>query len=391
MLTEYFLKIATKGNHNYTDKNVRERVGYASGFVGLFVNLFLAILKFITGLAMHSIAVTADAFNNLADSASSIMTIIGFKLSNAPPDKKHPHGHGRIEYLTALMIASMVMVVGFQFIKSSFDRIINPRAIEFQVIPFILLVISISLKVWLGLFNRKLGNKISSAALKATSADALGDVIITSVVAFSLLLSLVTELPVDGYIGILVSIFILYSGFSLVRETLSQLIGEAPDEELIKELTESVLSYDYILGVHDLIIHNYGPGRVMATIDAEIPHDIDVVTIHNIIDQAERELCEKFNLHLVIHMDPVGFHSKEAISIMNKIKNKIKKEKFVKSMHDFNVIEEEGNKVVVFHVAIDGNKVHKQFSQEDFKEELVQLIGGMDKDLSCNIIIDMEY
>lgn len=391
MLTEHFLNLATKGNNNYSDEKVRGRVGYIAGFVGLFVNLLLSILKLVTGLIMSSIAVTADAFNNLSDAASSIMTIIGFKLSNAPPDKQHPYGHGRIEYLTALMIAFMVMVVGFQFIKSSFDRIINPKAIEFQIIPFILLVISISLKIWLSFFNKKLGDKISSAALKATATDALGDVIITSVVAFSLLLSLITEYPIDGYIGILVSIFILYSGFSLVKETISQLIGEAPDENLIKELTEGVMSYDYILGVHDLIVHNYGPGRVMATIDAEIPSDIDVVTIHNIIDQAERELSEKFNLHLVIHMDPIGFQSKEAVKIMNKIKNRVKKEQFIKSMHDFNIIEDNGNKSVVLHVVLDGNKTDKQFSEEEFKGELSELIKGINPNLGCNIIIDMEY
>lgn len=391
MLTEHFLNLATKGNNDYSDEKVRGRVGYIAGFVGLFVNLLLSILKLVTGLIMSSIAVTADAFNNLSDAASSIMTIIGFKLSNAPPDKQHPYGHGRIEYLTALMIAFMVMVVGFQFIKSSFDRIINPKAIEFQIIPFILLVISISLKIWLSFFNKKLGDKISSAALKATATDALGDVIITSVVAFSLLLSLITEYPIDGYIGILVSIFILYSGFYLVKETISQLIGEAPDENLIKELTEGVMSYDYILGVHDLIVHNYGPGRVMATIDAEIPSDIDVVTIHNIIDQAERELSEKFNLHLVIHMDPIGFQSKEAVKIMNKIKNRVKKEQFIKSMHDFNIIEDNGNKSVVLHVVLDGNKTDKQFSEEEFKGELSELIKGINPNLGCNIIIDMEY
>ncbi len=390
-MTEYFLNLATKGNNNYSDEKVRERVGYTAGFVGVFVNLLLSILKIITGLAMSSIAVTADAFNNLSDTASSIMTIIGFKLSNSPPDKEHPYGHGRIEYLTALIIAFMVMIVGFQFIKSSVDRIINPKAIEFQVIPFILLVISISLKIWLSFFNKKLGDIILSSALKATATDSLGDVIITSVVALSLLLSLVTEYPIDGYVGILVSIFILYSGFSLVKETVSQLIGEAPNEDLIRELTKGVLSYDYILGVHDLIVHNYGPGRVMATIDAEIPSDIDVVTIHNIIDQAERELSEKFNLHLVIHMDPVGFQSKEAIKIMNKIKKRIKKDPFIKSMHDFNIIKDNGNKVVVFHVVVDGNKSDKQFLEEEFKGELVELIKDINPDLDCNIIIDIEY
>ena len=391
MFTKYFLNLAAKGNHNYSDKDVRERIGYTAGLVGVFVNLLLSILKLAVGLTTSSIAVTADAFNNLSDTASSIMTVIGFKLSNVPPDKEHPYGHGRIEYLTALMIAFMVILVGFKFVKSSVDRIINPKVIVFQVIPFILLVISISLKIWLSIFNRKLGNKISSAALQATATDALGDVIITSVVAFSLLLSLFTNYPIDGYIGILVSTFILYSGFSLVKETVSHLIGKAPDKDLIDELMDEILSYDYILGAHDLIVHNYGPGKVMATIDVEIPFDIDVVTIHDIIDQAERELSERFNLHLVIHMDPVGFQSKETVEIMNKIKNRIKKDEFIKSMHDFNIIEQNDNKVVVFHVVVDGSKIDRQFSGEKYKEELAEIIKGINSALDCDIIVDTEY
>ena len=228
-MTDFLLKLATKGNKDYTDKKIRGRIGYISGIVGLFVNLLLSVLKLVIGLMTSSIAVTADAFNNLSDAASSIMTIVGFKLSNAPPDKEHPYGHGRIEYLIALMIAFMVMIVGFQFIKSSINRIINPKTIKFEWISFILLVISISFKLWLSFFNKNLGNKISSSALKATAIDALGDVFTTSVVAFSLLVSFVSDYPIDGYIGVLVSILILYSGFSLVKETISPLIGEAPE------------------------------------------------------------------------------------------------------------------------------------------------------------------
>lgn len=391
MLTEYILKLGTKGNHDYTDKETRGKVGYISGIVGLFINLFLSILKLAIGLMASSIAVTADAFNNLSDAASSIITIVGFKLSNAPPDKKHPYGHGRIEYLTALMIALMVMLVGFQFVKSSVDRIINPQPIVFKWISFILLVISISLKIWLSAFNRKLGNKISSAALKATATDALGDVFTTSVVALSLVLSLITDYPIDGYIGVIVSLLILYSGFSLIKETISPLIGEAPDEELIKSINKGVLSYDYILGVHDLIVHNYGPGRIMATIDAEIPADIDVVTIHNVIDQAERELSEKYDIHLVIHMDPIGFETKEITQIRNVIKHKIKGNETFKSIHDLNIVECDYKKVLIFHLVVDGNKIGKEFSEDVIKDELIEEIEQINQDLVCDIIFDIEY
>lgn len=390
-LTDFLLKLATKGNKDYTDKKIRGRIGYISGIVGVIVNLFLSILKLIIGIMTSSIAVAADAFNNLSDSVSSIMTIVGFKLSNTPPDKEHPYGHGRIEYLVALMIAFMVMIVGFQFIKSSINRIINPQQIKFDWITFILLVISISLKIWLSFFNKKLGEKISSSALKATATDALGDVFTTSVVAFSLLVSFVSDYPIDGYIGVLVSILILYSGFSLVKETISPLIGEAADEELILNINNGVLSYDYILGVHDLIVHNYGPGRIMATIDAEIPADIDVVTIHNIIDQAERELGEKYDLHLSIHMDPVGFETKETTKIRNEIKHIINDYEYIKSMHDLNIIESNGNKTVIFHLVVDGNSINKEFSEEKIRNRLTQGIKSIDKSLLCNIIFDIQY
>lgn len=391
MLTKYLLNLATKGNDDYTDKKLRGRIGYIAGIVGLIINLSLSALKLIIGLTISSIAVTADAFNNLSDATSSIITIVGFKLSNAPPDKKHPYGHGRIEYLTALMIAFMVMIVGFQFVKSSFNRIINPEPIKFEWLSLVLLLISVFVKIWLSFFNKNLGNKISSAALKATAIDALGDVVITSVIALSLILSLVTDFPIDGYVGLLVSILILYSGFILVKETISPLIGEAPDAELIKAINEGVLSYDYILGVHDLIVHNYGPGKTMATIDVEIPADIDLVTIHNVVDQAERELSKKHDLYLVIHMDPVGLESKETKKVRKEIKHRIKDNQLIESMHDFNIIEENGSKCVVFHIVIDGNKIDRRFSEEKLKNEMIEAIKTINPNMSCNIVVDIEY
>lgn len=391
MLINYLLNIATQGNTDYTDTKVRGRVGYIAGIAGLIINVLLTAIKVIIGLSISSIAVTADAFNNLSDATSSIITIIGLNISNAPPDKEHPHGHGRVEYLTALMVAFMVMVVGVQFVKSSANRIINPEPIRFQWISLILLLISIVLKVWLVILNRRLGDKISSTALKATATDALGDVLTTSVIILSLLLSFVTDFPIDGYVGLLVSILILYSGFSLVKETISPLIGEAPDPDLISAINEGVLSYDYILGVHDLVVHNYGPGKTMATIDVEVPADIDLVTIHDIVDQAERELSEKYDLHLVIHIDPVGHESKEVKEVKREVKHKIKDNKLIESMHDFNIVEEDGNKCVIFHIVIDGNKIDKGFSEEKLKDEMVEAIRDINPKMSCNIVVDIEY
>ena len=391
MFINYLLNIATQGNTDYTDTKVRGKIGYIAGIAGLIINVLLTAIKVIIGLSISSIAVTADAFNNLSDATSSIITIIGLNISNAPPDKEHPHGHGRVEYLTALMVAFMVMVVGVQFVKSSANRIVNPEPVKFQWISLILLLISIVLKVWLVILNRRLGDKISSTALKATATDALGDVLTTSVIILSLLLSFVTDFPIDGYVGLLVSILILYSGFSLVKETISPLIGEAPDPDLISAINQGVLSYDYIIGVHDLIVHNYGPGKTMATIDVEVPADIDLVTIHDIVDQAERELSEKYDLHLVIHIDPVGHESKEVKEVKQEVKHKIKDNKLIESMHDFNIVEEDGNKCVIFHIVIDGNKIDKGFSEEKLKDEMVEAISGINPNMSCNIVVDIEY
>lgn len=390
MLTDFLLKFVTKGNTNFSDNKVRGRVGYLSGVVGIVVNLILFIIKLTIGIIVSSIAVLADAFNNLSDAASSIITIIGFKLSNLPPDKEHPYGHGRIEYLSALIVAFMVMLVGFQFIKTSINRIMHPKAIVFEWTPFIVLLVSIFFKIWLSIFNKKLGDKISSSTLKATSTDALGDVFTTSVVAASLLTSLFTDLPIDGYIGVFIAIAIIYSGFNLVKETISPLIGEAPDEELINSIKKGVLSYEYITGVHDLIVHNYGPGRTMASIHAEFPANINVMTIHEVIDKAERELSEKLELHLVIHMDPISMDTKEIVKTRNEVEEIIKDNPIIKSIHDFRIVGD-GNKNLIFDIVIDANKLSKDITEESIKLNIINAIKKNNPQYNCIITIDREY
>ncbi|SHH84399.1 cation diffusion facilitator family transporter [Sporanaerobacter acetigenes] len=391
MITDFLLKFATKGNTDFSDNVVRGKVGYLAGIVGIIVNLILFIIKLTIGIIVSSIAVLADAFNNLSDAASSIITIVGFKLSSLPPDKEHPYGHGRIEYLSALIVAFMVMLVGFQFIKTSINRIMNPQAVVFEWIPFIILLVSILFKVWLSIFNKKLGDKISSSALKATSTDALGDVFTTSVVAISLLASLFTDIPIDGYIGVLVAIAILYAGFNLVKETINPLIGEAPSEELINSIKNGVLSYEYITGVHDLIIHNYGPGRTMASIHAEFPSNVNVMAIHEVIDKAERELSKKLELHLVIHMDPICMDTKEIVEARNEVEKIIKGNTTIKSMHDFRIVGKGDKKNLIFDIVVDGNKLSKDITEEDIKLDISNAIKKNSPQYNCIITIDKEY
>ena len=392
MITNYLLDFATKGQTDYTDKKNRIRVGYLASIVGLIINIFLSAIKLSIGFMISSVSVIADGINNLSDAASSIITIIGFRLSSMPPDKEHPYGHGRLEYISALIVAFMVILVGFQFIKSSYNRIINPQTVQFELFSFIILILSISFKIWLSIFNKNLGEKINSSSLKATATDALGDVLTTSVVVLSIVIGQFTTLPIDGIIGILVSLLIIYSGINLVKETISPLIGEAPDEELIKAINKDILSYNYITGVHDLFIHTYGAGRTMATIDVEFPGNIDVVAIHDVIDTAEREIGDKYNLTLVIHMDPLGHESKERFELRNEIKNIIRDNPIIKSMHDFQILDEANDeKLIEFHIVIDGSKIDKHMTEEIIKVEMEQVIEDKCVDIQCNLIVDIEY
>ncbi len=391
MITNFLLKITTKENTNYKDREVRGKIGLLSGIVGIVINSLLFLLKLTVGIIVSSVAVIADAFNNLSDAASSVITIVGFKMANKPADKNHPYGHGRIEYISALIISFLVLLVGFQFVKTSIGRILKPEAVSFDWLSFTLLMISILFKLWLSIFNKKLSKKIDSSSLKATSTDALGDVFITLVVALSLLASLFTSFPVDGYIGLGVSLFIIYAAYGLIKETVNPLIGEAPCETLAKNIQDSLTSYNYISGTHDLIIHNYGPGRIMASVHAEIPSNIDVMTIHEVIDKAEREISLKYDLHLVIHMDPICVDNEEIVNVRNEVNKIIKYNPFIKSMHDFRMVGKGDTKNLIFDVVVDTILLEKVSSEEDLKKDIERCIKDINPNYNCIVTIDQDY
>lgn len=391
MISDFLVKVFIRNENDTKNEKVRTAYGVLGGIVGIIVNLLLFIIKLSVGLLASSIAVMADAFNNLSDAASSIITIIGFKMADKPADAEHPFGHGRIEYISALIVAFMVMIVGVQFVKSSFERILNPIAIKFELIPLILLLMSIVLKFWLSRFNKFIGNKIDSSALKAASVDALGDVFTSSCVSISFLASKFTNFPIDGYFGVLVAGFIIFSGFSLIKETINPLLGEAPDPELVKEIKKMVLSYDNITGVHDLIIHNYGPGRCMASIHAEIPSDISIMKIHEIIDNAEREISDELNIYLVIHMDPICLITDEIKDTYKEVQKIIKYNPLIKSMHDFRVVGEGENKNLIFDIVVNSESLKKVMSEEDLKNDTVDAIKQIHPNYNCIITIDTDY
>lgn len=391
MLTNFLLNLVKGEKGQYTDKEIRLRTGYMASLVGLIVNIILSIVKLIIGFSISSIGVIADGFNNITDGASSMITLVGFKLSSMPPDKEHPYGHGRMEYISALMVAFLVMLVGFQFIMSSAKKIINPTPVEFQIIPFIILIVSILFKIWLSVFNKKIGKAINSKSIKAAGVDALGDVLTTSVVVVSIALSQFTTLPLDGIIGVVISLLIIYAGYELVKETISPLIGEAPSKELIEDINREVMSYDYITGVHDLVIHSYGEEKVMAVIDVEFPANIDIVKVHEEITRAEREIGERYNLTLVIHMDPLGEETQERYELRNEIKHIINKNPIYKSMHDFNIWEEENEEIAEFHIVVDGEKIEKHENEDTIKEDIEGILEEKCNKIKCNIIVDIEY
>lgn len=379
-----------KDNSNVNDDKVRNSYGLIGGIVGILVNLILFITKLSVGLIVSSIAIMADAFNNLSDVASSLITILGFKLSNKPADREHPFGHGRIEYLSALIVAFMVMLVGLEFIKSSFERIINPSPITFELIPFILILVSIFLKLWLSRFNKFVGEKINSTALKASSVDSLADVFASTCIAVSFLASKFTSFPMDGYIGMIVALFIFYSGFNLVKDTINPLLGESPSPELVESIQKMVLSYDNILGTHDLIIHNYGPGKCMASIHAEIPSDISIVSIHEIIDKAEREISKALKIYLVIHIDPICVVEGEVKETHDEILSLIKKYDYIESIHDFRIVGEGEVKNLIFDVVIEASK-HCPVTDNELINSISERVKENHPSYNCIITVDRHF
>lgn len=351
-MTKLITRLFIKDAENIGNPAVRTRYGVVSSVVGIVCNLFLAILKFILGILSHSIAVTADAANNLSDSASSVVTLVGFKLSSKPADREHPFGHGRIEYICALVIAFLVLLVGFELGKTSVSRITSGASATFS--PFVVfgLFLSVCVKLWMSVFNKTLGRKISSSAMEAVSADSLSDALATGVTLISIIAAKFTTLPVDGYIGILVSLLVMWAGIGIVRDTLTPLLGTAPNPELVKNIHDEILSYDKILGIHDLIVHEYGPGRIFASLHAEVSSTENIMDSHGLIDLIESEVSKKLGIEILIHMDPLEVENEEVCRIRDDVYDAIRKLDNSFSMHDFRIVPSGDFKNILFDVVI---------------------------------------
>ncbi len=304
-MTGYLMRRFIRDYEDTENPQVRQQYGALSGGVGILLNLLLFLGKLAAGLLTGAISVTADAFNNLSDAASSVVTLIGFRLAGQKADAGHPFGHGRIEYLAGLIVSLLILLVGFELGKSSVEKLLHPEVVELSLLTVGILAVSVAVKLWMSVFNRKLGRAADSASLRATAADSLSDAVATSVVLLGLVVGHFTNLAIDGWAGLLVALFILRAGFGAAKDTLNPLLGQPPSPELVEGVSGVILGHSQIVGIHDLIIHDYGPGRRMMSVHAEVDARSDMLEAHDIIDHIERELGERFHLEAVIHMDPV--------------------------------------------------------------------------------------
>lgn len=337
-MIDFLVRTFVRDSERTNDPAVRGRYGILAGGMGIFLNLCLFAAKFLAGVLTASIAVTADAFNNLSDAGSSVVTLVGFKMAEMPADKEHPFGHGRLEYLSGLAISVAILVVGLELGRNSVVKILHPAAVEFGLLPAAILLVSVLVKLWMAYFNRNLGSRIGSAAMRATSADSLTDAVATTAVLIGMVVAHLSGLQIDGYIGVLVALFILYSGFTTARDSLSPLLGQAPDKEFVHSIGETVLAHREVVGIHDLIVHDYGPGRCIISLHAEVPSNWDILEMHDLIDRIEMELREKFQCDVTIHMDPIVMDDDEVRVLRGRVVELVKDIDPALTIHDFRMV-----------------------------------------------------
>lgn len=343
-------RIFIKNYANTSDSTVRQAYGMLCGFVGICFNILLFAGKFVAGTLSHSIAITADAFNNLSDAGSSIITLIGFKMAGQKPDPDHPFGHGRIEYISGLLVSVLILFMAFELLQTSVTKILRPEKLSFSPLIIVILVVSILVKCYMAFYNRKIGKKINSAAMMATATDSLSDTLATTVVLIATLVSHITGVAIDGYCGVLVGLFICYAGINAAKDTISPLLGQAPDPEFVQQINDIVMAHEGVIGIHDLIVHNYGPGRVIISLHAEVPADGDILTMHDMIDLIEHELRDSLNCNAVIHMDPISTNDEETNYLKETVSGYLAEIDTTLTMHDFRIVKGPTHTNVIFDV-----------------------------------------
>ena len=385
---ELILKIFVE-NKDLSELKKRERYGIVSGIVGILCNIILSVSKFFIGVISNSVSIMADGINNLSDASSNIVTILGTKLANKPVDAEHPFGHGRMEYISALVVAFLIFLMGFELGKSSIEKIINPQEVTFSIVSLVVLILSIVVKLWLAGFNDKIFKKTNNVNAKAVKQDSLNDCLATFAAIIALLISSFTDfIYADGIIGLIVAFVVVLAGIDIIKDIVGNLLGKAPDPELVKSIEELMLKEKWIYGVHDLIIHDYGPGRIIASAHAEVPCDADILEVHEVIDRVEKEINSKLNIVICIHMDPIAVND-ENINRYKKIISEVIEEydkdfKF----HDFRIVEGKKQTNVIFDLVIP-YKYEK--TNDVILKELRAKVKEKKKEINLVITIEHSY
>ena len=380
-----FVKFFIKDYENIQDASVSQAYGMLGGGLGIACNLILFLAKLIAGIMTGAISIMADAFNNLSDAGSSIVTLIGFKLAGKPADKEHPFGHGRMEYLAGLFISAAIMLVGWQLGTSSIDKILHPEEVTYRMLSIIILIGSVIIKFWMASYNRYLGNKIQSATMKATAMDSLSDCIATTAVLLSIVIGYFTDLQVDGIAGLIVSIFIFIAGINAMKDTVQPLLGQAPDAEFVKGIERVVMSHSAIVGIHDMMVHDYGPGRVMVSLHAEIPVEMDFMEAHDIIDDIEMDIKNEFQCDITIHMDPVVLEDEKTNQMRERVKGIVENVENDLTMHDFRMTTGPLRTNLIFDVVVpyDSKKTDREI-----KEEITEQVSQIGENYYARVQID---
>ena len=384
LLTKLFIK----DHENVANAAVRRAYGTMCSLYGIFLNLLLFAGKYFAGVISGSVAITADAFNNLSDAGSSIITLLGFAIAGKKPDLDHPFGHGRAEYLAGLALSAVIVLMGFELAKSSFDKILHPEPINTGLLPALILVCSILVKFYMCLYNRSVGKKINSAAMQATAVDSLSDSVATTVVLLSMGIAYFFHVNIDGYAGLLVAVFIIYAGFNAAKDTVSPLLGQAPDPEFLQQIADIVTAHPEVVGIHDLVVHDYGPGRVMVSLHAEVRGDGNIFDLHDAIDTAETELKEQLGCIATIHMDPIEADNTEVSQMRAAVSEKLKELDNVISIHDFRMVPGPTHTNLIFDAVVPADYPK---SDEELAATIRQQIHQAWPDRYAVVTIDHSY
>lgn len=380
-MTELLIKLFIGGG-DPNEPEIRKKYGFLSGITGIFLNLCLFVGKLLAGIFSGAISIIADALNNLSDAGSSIVNMVGFKIANTPPDREHPFGHGRAEYISGLIISFIIVLMGVELVRGSFEKIFDPQMPDNSLFTFIILFLAIAVKLWMFVFNRKLGKKINSVSLKAAASDSISDVMATGAVIAGMGISMLFKVNIDGYIGLAVAGFIIFSGIKTAKESLSSLLGQMPDKDFVNRIKESVYNYDGIIAIHDLIVHNYGIGVSFVSFHAEVNSSMGLCEAHELVDKIERDFKDKFNCLVTIHIDPVDIDDEETVMLLERVRKIVGDIDGELSLHDFRVRKKSTGRYVIFDLSV---PYKFRYSDAQVKDMIISAVKDTEKDIEVVI------